>query len=577
MPSMGPWSDKPEIQKAFIQWYHELEPEYADTWRIAGIYDLLKFCIIGLGESRDLVEAVLGFSSGSSNVFCFPWGPMTPTLLDVCVITSMPAVADVAVDGHVTDDDAAAVAAGQPRSYGPFINENKGHTSRFHHIRFLAMWLNMYVFPGKSFQMTMEWYHVAGKLASGVQMNLAEAILAMLYHCLHEARHNPGVTLCGPVWLLHSWLYMYFPSLKPEGRLGREKLTMSQYTAHQVLMDLRGRSAATIPFNFYFDATPGFADWWYELSIGMYGSGFEAIKTSFGINKFAKNKSVGGVAETEKKGKRKSDAAAKTGGQSSKKSTATAAVRAKTSTGKDAPTSTCQSKRLIGRKRSASEVSNKENPVSVSESEKEEAESPGSEKGSAAVAEDRAAQKIVFEMGGAKSKKAAYGLQEKNKLLSEQLIEQAGQLETNIKEAIAAELKAKAELEKAQARRKQLEAELSGVVADTDVALDGYGRMTTVVNQLLPKFQDPEKVVEGAQTSWNFLKNTITKLQQEVGTAPNSPMPMSQMPLSHPESGATVEERQPTSEMSQDVPPPEEEALDVAPLASRPATPPAEI
>ncbi|CAI9108278.1 OLC1v1007847C1 [Oldenlandia corymbosa var. corymbosa] len=443
-----PWSDKREIQKAFVQRYHELEPEYPDTWKMGGIYDLLKFSTIGLGESRDLVEAVLGFWSGSNNVLCFPWGLMTPTLLDVCIITGLPAVAYVVVDGHVIDDDAAAVVAGQPRSYGPFINEKKRHTSRLYHIQFLAMWLNMYVFPGKSFQMTMDWYHVAGRLASGVQMNLAEAILAMLYHCFHEATHNPSVTLCSPVWVLHFWLYIYFPSLKPE-------------------------------------------DWWYELSIGMYRSGFEAIKTFFGIGKFAKNKSVGGVAETEKKGKRKSDAAAKTGGLSSKKSTATADVRAKTSTGKDAPTSTRRSKRLIGRKRSATEVSNKENLVSVFESEEEEAESPGSEKGSVAVAEDRAAQKTAPEIGGARSKK------EKNKLLSEQLIEQAGKLETNIKEAVVAELKEKAELEKVQAKRKQLEAELSGVVADTDVALDGYGRMTTVVNQLLPKFQDAGKVVEG--------------------------------------------------------------------------------
>ncbi|CAI9115260.1 OLC1v1016113C1 [Oldenlandia corymbosa var. corymbosa] len=461
---------------------------------------------------------------------------MTPTLLDVCVITGLPVIADVAVDSHVTDDDAAVAAAGQLRSYGPFINENKGHTSRLHHIRFPAMWLNRYVFPRKSFQMTMDWYHVVGKLASGVQMNLAEAILAMLYHCLHEARHNPVDTLSGPLWLLHFWLYMYFLSLKPKGihpvesgeplclvvhqysapnydatqvfktvfestpnieasvqqlshdwwhksfgevchaeaengkwsshgkfglasvwshllsvrdlfygcksaqsrnvvadmhvenypanmvarqfgfaqsvphfdvscwntgRLGREKLTMSQYTTHRVLMDLRGRSAATIPFNFCFDVTPGFADWWYELSIGMYSSGFEAIKTSFGIGKFAKNKSVGGVAETKKKG----DTAAKSGGQSSTKRTDNRRCQGKKGTGKDAPTSTRRSKRLIGKKRSATEISNKENPVSVSKSEEEETECPGSKKGSIAVAEDRVVQKTVLDIGGARSKK----------------------------------------------------------------------------------------------------------------------------------------------------------------------------
>ncbi|CAI9094877.1 OLC1v1030701C1 [Oldenlandia corymbosa var. corymbosa] len=649
-----PWSDKPKIQKAFVQWYHQLEPEYADTWRMAGIYDLLKFCTIGLGESRDLVEAVLGFWSGCSNVFYFLWGPMTPTLLDVCVITGLPAVADVAVDGNVTDDDAAAATVCVSWE---IVSNDCGLVSCCWHnpgapfcgpIWLLHFWLYMYfpslklegIYPVESDeplwlgvhqynapnydttqvfktvfesnpsieasvqQLSHDWWHKSfgevchAEAESGKWVNHGKFSLASIWSHLLSARDLfYGCKSAQSQNVVADMQAEYYPannvarqfgfaqsvphfdvSCWNTGRLGRERLAMSQYTTHRELMDLRGRSVATIPFSFCFNATPGFADWWYELSIDMYGSGYEAIKTSFGISKFAKYKSIGGVAETEKKGKRKSGAAAKTGGQSSKKSTATAAVRAKTSTGKDVPTSTPRSKRLIGRKRSASEVSNKENPVSVSESEEEEAESLGSEKGSAAVAEDQAAQKIVLETGGARSKKvmktaslsaptasgkkappsleslkarlertkaAAYvrteqtssvpemplvvALQqitemfplsveevyserydqlsrllaiiqnsitegnmaaairlEKNKLLSEQLIEQVGQLETNIKEAIVAELKAKEELEKAQAKPKQLEAELSGVVADTDVALDGYGRMTTVVNQLLP-------------------------------------------------------------------------------------------
>ncbi|CAI9106460.1 OLC1v1005621C1 [Oldenlandia corymbosa var. corymbosa] len=677
------------------------------------------------------------------------------------------------------------------------------------------------------------------------------------------------------------------------GRLGTEKLTMAQYTTHRELMDLRGRSATTIPFNFCFNATLGFADWWYELSIGMYCSGYQEIKISFGIGKFAKNKPVGGVVEREKKGKRKSVATAKTGGQSSKKSTATAVVRAKTSTGKDAPTSTRRSKRLIGRKRSTSEVSNKKQknnenaqfersnhfweesssilslkarlePTKVASYVKTEEMSSVPEmplgvalqqiteifqlsakevyterifellwriltmdmerlrimvvilnmetilhikkirtlgtihflsltmvviiKGRQPTLRELAAlqsspfRPTLRQLGSSYQQPPAKpqlsvregALRELQSEKGQQLIEEVnqyrlivglpkydpignllklnknekisednslvlsphppsqteleceeleeteeitslditssldssgiyivvkhdslilrvgdkdvdqvdfteqnipivskegfqvdkcgevvhsirdsvddvkvgsmkdqeedqwykiefekedvvvleykfifshgkenhykrfiiaaehgffwyrdrvwpkqggaavfgvelGQLETNIKEAIVAKSKAKEELEKAQAKRKQLEAELSGVVANTDVALDGYGRMTTIVNQLHPKFQDAGKVVEGAQSSWNFLKNTITKLTQEVGTTPNSLMPMTQTPPSHPEVGATVEERQTTLGMRQDVTPPEEEALDVALLASRPATPPAEI
>ncbi|CAI9101975.1 OLC1v1000153C1 [Oldenlandia corymbosa var. corymbosa] len=492
-----PWSDKPEIQDAFVQWYQELEPEYGDTWRMAGIYDLLQFCTIGLGESWDLVEAVLVFWSDTSNVFCFPWGLMTPTLLDVCVITSLSVIATVAMDGDVTDDDAAAAAAaaaGQPRSYGPFINENKGKLSRLHYIRFLALWLNRYVFPGKSFQMTMNWYHVAGRLAAGEQMNLVQAALAMLYHCLHKA-------------------------------------------------------------------TPGFTEWWGELSTTMYGSGYEAIKTAFWIGKYVKPK----VAT----GKNKDVGKAKAGGQKTKKSVTVAGGKAKSNSAKRAPTTTRRI-RVTG------------NSVTVHGSD-EELDSQESEKGSVALGESAATRRIESESGGTKSKKnlrvATSSTQPSSvKKAPPSIAALMARLERTkaasfIKVGVASNspniplgvaLQQIAEMfqlpaeEVYNTKYDQLKNLLSTIqtflvddsmvaairlilvettqkqIEYTDVGLGEYESMTETMKKLHPKYQDAQQVVKGAQASWNFLKNTITRLMQTVGTAPNSPAAMDQVHPNQP-------------------------------------------
>ncbi|CAI9095417.1 OLC1v1031370C1 [Oldenlandia corymbosa var. corymbosa] len=561
-----PWSDKPKTHEALVGWYNQLEPEYGDTWRMANIYDLLQFCTVGLAEHRDLVAAMMGFWSGTSNVFCFLWGPMTLALLDVCVITGLHAVAAVTIDGKVTDDDTVLAAAGQTRSYGPFISENKGKLSHLHRICFLALWLNRYVFPGKYFQMTMDWYYVAGRLASREQLNLAEALLATLYRSLHETWHNPGSTLFGPVWLLHFRLYMYFPNLKAKGiylvdsgeslclvvqqyvkpkyngtqafkivfesspgigvmvqqlhdwwhksfgniyhteaesgrwdnigiyrnylanmvahqfgfaqsvlhfevsgwntgKLGREKLTMGQYESPFGVEGYSWKNFSNNP-KFCFDVTPGFAECWGELANTMYGSGYEAVKTAFLIGKYTNPKPLQPKLKRFLKGK-------------------------------------------------------EENPVNVDGSD-DQSNDKESDKGFVAIGESIAVKKAVSAFGGTKKS-------EKNKLLSEQLVDQAAKLESKIKEKMAEEADLVAKLEKVQTKRVELESALGSIVTETDVALSEYGSMTETVAKLHPKYQDPQQMVKGAQASWNFLKSTITHLMQNVGIAPNSPATMDQL------------------------------------------------
>ncbi|CAI9095117.1 OLC1v1030978C1 [Oldenlandia corymbosa var. corymbosa] len=63
--------------------------------------------LMGIFDNKVLLGVASRFWSSSSIVFCFPWGFMTPTLLNVAVITCVPVVADVTIDGDNEGADAA--------------------------------------------------------------------------------------------------------------------------------------------------------------------------------------------------------------------------------------------------------------------------------------------------------------------------------------------------------------------------------------------------------------------------------------------------------------------------------------
>ncbi|CAI9112914.1 OLC1v1013423C1 [Oldenlandia corymbosa var. corymbosa] len=224
------------------------------------------------------------------------------------------------------------------------------------------------------------------------------------------------------------------------------------------------------------------------------------------------------VDALEPKGKGKGGAKAKTGAQKGKKTTVVAGGKTKPNSTKGAPTSTHRGESIVAKRAmfeiGGSKGKKKLRTTSSSTQPDSVKKAPPSvvallarleqTKAVAHVKVDVATSSPDIPLGEAAQKQiecqvcvphieeyqTAYGLQEKNKMLSEQLVEQAAQLEAEIKKTMAEEAELKTQLGKVQAKRQGLETNLGAIIMDTDVVLGGYMRMTDIVNKLHPKNQD---------------------------------------------------------------------------------------
>ncbi|CAI9117840.1 OLC1v1019325C1 [Oldenlandia corymbosa var. corymbosa] len=335
------------------------------------------------------------------------------------------------------------------------------------------------------------------------------------------------------------------------GRHGREKLTTVQYAAHRELM----------------------VTW--------------AIKTAFRIGKYVKPKAAVGEAETEPKGKGKCGAKAKTGAQKGKKTTVVARGKVQPIAAKGVPTSTRRSSRLIGPKRATSEASNK--------SSDEELDSQGSEKGSAAVGDSTVAKKAMSETGGSKSKKRLRTTSSSNQpdsgkkapptvaalLARLEQTKAAAYVKVDVSASapnipLDDSMAAAIRLVAAEAAQKQIECQVCVPHIEeyhTAYGLQEKNMMLSV--QLVDQAAQLEAKIKKAMAEETELKRRWEKCKLSdwtVGTAPNCPIATGQAHSDRPEEVPTQGGSAAPEEIQQDVPPPDEEPLDIHPLQSVPAS-----
>ena len=82
------------------------------------------------------------------------------------------------------------------------------------HIAFLNMWLEKFIFCGKTAGPTNNTLKMAETLASGNPVPLGKHLLGSVYHLLHQVSaklwaDQPISNLGGPWWFIQLWLNMY--------------------------------------------------------------------------------------------------------------------------------------------------------------------------------------------------------------------------------------------------------------------------------------------------------------------------------------------------------------------------------
>jgi hypothetical protein len=84
--SLRAWPNPPE---GWIPWYNRVAQVYQGAWEILGISTALSLSLSPLEKDENLLITIGYFSSDALNCFIFGHGPMTPTLMDVVMITGL--------------------------------------------------------------------------------------------------------------------------------------------------------------------------------------------------------------------------------------------------------------------------------------------------------------------------------------------------------------------------------------------------------------------------------------------------------------------------------------------------------
>jgi hypothetical protein len=190
-----------------------------------------------MSRNESLQKDASYFWSDALNAFLFAHGSMTPTLADVLLLTGLDISSSNTLFGYH-----GAKLSHHPKTknvggWAGYIAEHMkdGTISDREHVAFLNMWLEKFVFCGKSFGPTSNCQIVAKQLALDSSIPLGKYLLRGMYNLLHQvvvslSTNSPIGSQGGPWWFINMWLNLYlrdkleqyifsirFPGDQPDG------------------------------------------------------------------------------------------------------------------------------------------------------------------------------------------------------------------------------------------------------------------------------------------------------------------------------------------------------------------------
>ncbi len=167
-----------------------------------------------MAEYELMMVATSYFWSTAMNVFLFSQGPMTPTLLDVTIITDL----DITSSANPVSLNTKPTFGFKTRSIGgwtSYVAKNMGTGPIYtrEHVAFLMMWLEKFLFCGPSCDPIANWQHIAEILVEKKQFPLGKYLLGYMYQTLNTTitKMASGLSIGtgGPWWLLQIWLNLH--------------------------------------------------------------------------------------------------------------------------------------------------------------------------------------------------------------------------------------------------------------------------------------------------------------------------------------------------------------------------------
>nr|AGT16077.1 hypothetical protein SHCRBa_014_L10_F_80 [Saccharum hybrid cultivar R570] len=156
-------------------------------WAERKIDQCIRLSIADMQKNESMMIATAYFWSDTTNTFMFGHGPATPTLADVYMLTGL--------DTSTADEGSIYGRKSEYRvntrnigSWTGYIQEYRrtGTVNQREHATFLNMWLEKFIFCGRSVGPTNTFLPAAELLANGVRFPLGRYILSSTYHLLQQ-------------------------------------------------------------------------------------------------------------------------------------------------------------------------------------------------------------------------------------------------------------------------------------------------------------------------------------------------------------------------------------------------------
>nr|BAC84139.1 hypothetical protein [Oryza sativa Japonica Group] len=196
-PDLGHWKntfkswlslEKVPPEKSWTTWFKRVSASKRVHWDEIGIGQALELTIANSAKDEPLMAAASYFWSNTTNAFLFNQGPMTPTLIDISMITGL----DVTSSANPMSLNTKNQYDFKTKSIGGWSGYvaaymGQGSVTPREHVAFLLMWLEKFLFCGSSCGPTTNWQFLAEALETKRQFPLGKIFLGYLYQMLSNA------------------------------------------------------------------------------------------------------------------------------------------------------------------------------------------------------------------------------------------------------------------------------------------------------------------------------------------------------------------------------------------------------
>ena len=244
------WPNPPED---WVSWYSRVSKTHQSKWETTGIADALSLSLSPLEKHENLLKTIGYFWSDALNCFMFGHGPMTPTLLDVVMITGLDVTSPSPSAFMLPRVPFKLSSKTECTNWGAYLRrhmKNKGPVTEKEHTAFLNFWLEHFIFCGPSLAPTKNYLPLAYELARGTQLGIGKLFLGEVYRYLQlmsvKLFSQQTVKTGGPWWFIQLWAQLYFQNHIPNSSLSAT-CTFPDANGKQIRCTSYGQALYSLP------------------------------------------------------------------------------------------------------------------------------------------------------------------------------------------------------------------------------------------------------------------------------------------------------------------------------------------